>query len=113
MPICFVSLGSTVYSPIDDKAKASDDPTRLRRVRNLLVDPRATILIDRWDEDWANLAWLELRCDGSLAAPGDPDHPPAVAALRAKYPQYATHDLERRPMLRFTPTRAASWGDPD
>ena len=71
------------------------------------------MLIDRWDEDWTRLAWL--RCDGmaSLLEPADDDdraHRAAVAALRSKYRQYATHDLAGRPLIRVVLDRATSWG---
>ena len=52
-----------------------------------------TVLIDRWHEDWSHLAWL--RIDGLASLTDDPvERASAIAALRAKYPQYAGHDLE-------------------
>jgi hypothetical protein len=38
------------------------------------------------------------------------EHAAAIALLRAKYPQYATHRLEERPIIRMTLDRAVSWG---
>ena len=32
------------------------------------------------------------------------------AALRAKYPQYASHDLEARPIIRIGIEDSRSWG---
>jgi PPOX class probable F420-dependent enzyme len=109
VPICFVVIGDTIYSPLDDKPKAGADPQRLGRVRNLRADPRATILIDRWSEDWGELGFVELRCDGGLLAPGAERHAEAIAALRAKYPQYAEHRLDERPLLRFLPAAVTTW----
>ena len=40
-----------------------------------------------------------------MLEPGPEGHAAAVAALRAKYPQYATHRLEGRPILRLEPAR--------
>jgi hypothetical protein len=42
----------------------------------------------------------------------EPDAVPTgiVAALRAKYPPYETHDLESRPLIRIAIERATSWG---
>src|SRR5262249_50796280 len=62
VPICSVVADDVIYSPLDEKPKAAAAPARLRRVRNLAADPRATILLDRWSEDWRELAWLELQC---------------------------------------------------
>jgi PPOX class probable F420-dependent enzyme len=111
VPICFVVLGTTVYSPLDEKPKRTADPHDLRRVRHLLADPRSTLLVDRWDEDWTRLAFVELAVTGSLLEAGAERHLEAVHALREKYPQYAAHRLEERPMLRFDATGVvARWG---
>jgi PPOX class probable F420-dependent enzyme len=120
VPICF-DLDPEVpllHSALDEKPKAVGDPHELARVRDVVRDPRVTILVDRWDEDWTRLAWL--RCNGiaSLLEPdGDraDEHARAVRSLRAKYPQYQAHDLANRPLVRIELERATSWGllDPD
>jgi PPOX class probable F420-dependent enzyme, Rv0121 family len=115
VPICFVldQARPVVYSPLDEKPKRVDEPRELARVRDLLRDPRVSVLVDRWDEDWAQLAWLRCHGAASLLEPAGDDateHRAAVAALRSKYPQYATHDLAGRPIIRIVLERAASWG---
>jgi PPOX class probable F420-dependent enzyme len=130
VPICFV-LGADdpagrvrLYSPLDEKPKSGADPHGLARVRDLLARPEATLLVDRWSEDWDRLAWLRLETRADLLEPGpreaaggaQPDrertreHGAAIVALRAKYPQYAGHRLEDRPILRFTVERTVGWG---
>ena len=113
VPICFVLAGEPpiLYTPIDDKPKRTDDPFALARVRDIEADPRVTVLIDRWDEDWSRLAWL--RCEGraSLLEPGTAlEHTAAVADLRVKYAQYETHRLEQHPLIRMTIDRVTDWG---
>jgi PPOX class probable F420-dependent enzyme, Rv0121 family len=115
VPICFVldQARPVVYSPLDEKPKRVDEPRELARVRDLLRDPRVSVLVDRWDEDWAQLAWLRCHGTASLLEPAGDDateHRAAVAALRSRYPQYATHDLAGRPIIRIVLERAASWG---
>lgn len=119
VPICFVVGADAadgrarLYSPLDDKPKRSDDPHDLGRVRDILVLPEATLLVDRWSEDWTKLAWLRLESRAELLEP-EPrerdEHATAVAALLAKYPQYADHRLRTRPILRFTVERVVAWG---
>jgi PPOX class probable F420-dependent enzyme len=114
VPICFVvGAGSPLrlFSPIDEKPKSTGDPMRLARVRDILARPDVTILVDRWDEDWSRLGWLRLGGTARILEPGDAEHGPAVAALRAKYPQYLDQRLEGRPIIRVTIERATSWGD--
>jgi PPOX class probable F420-dependent enzyme len=121
VPICFV-LGATddrlhrplLYTPIDDKPKASTDPNALGRVRDLLVLPEATVLVDRWDEDWTRLGWVRLYARGEILEPQPherDEHAAAVSALVAKYEQYASHRLSDRPIIRLAVTAVVSWGD--
>ena len=120
VPICFV-LGEQrdgvgrpiVYSPLDEKPKQTPDPMRLARVQDLLVLPEATLLVDRWDEDWRRLAWVRAYGTAELLEPQPrerEEHGAAVTALKQKYPQYADHDLNGRPIIRVSLTRAVSWG---
>ena len=86
VPVCFVATATHAAVPIDTvKPKASTD---LRRRRNLVEDPRATLLVEHWDEDWSSLWWvragLELVADTPSGRRADWDE-----ALRAKYPPYA------------------------
>ncbi|HEX7949320.1 MAG TPA: TIGR03668 family PPOX class F420-dependent oxidoreductase [Candidatus Limnocylindrales bacterium] len=113
IPVCFALDPDrpVLWSPLDEKPKRTADMHHLARVRDIGRDRRVTILVDVWDEDWSRLGWL--RCDGtaSLVEPGDDarETSAAVAALRAKYPQYATHDLAARPLIRIELKRATSW----
>ena len=114
VPICFVleSVRPVLWTPLDEKPKTVDDVMQLARVRDIVVDPRVTVLVDRWDEDWGRLAWFRCLGTAALVESGDDAtaRHAAIAALRAKHPQYAAHDLEARPMIRIAIERAASWG---
>ena len=101
-----------LYTPLDEKPKQDVDPRGLARVRDLLVLPQATLVVDRWDEDWSRLGWIRLYGTGELLEP-EPreveEHAAAVAALRAKYPQYAAQRLETLPVIRVRIERAVGW----
>lgn len=113
VPICFVLLPGEpprVYTPLDEKPKTAADPHDLARVRDIGRRPEIALLVDRWDEDWTQLAWI--RCEGraALLEPPGTEHHEAVTALRAKYPQYRGHDLENRPIMRIELDEVRSWG---
>lgn len=119
VPVCFAAIpdaaaehGVRIYSPLDLKPKASPDPRGLARVRDIVSDPRVSLLIDRWSEDWTDLGWLRLEGVASLVEPDadGAEHATAVAALRLRYPQYRDHDLETRPLIRVTLSRVSGWG---
>jgi PPOX class probable F420-dependent enzyme len=113
VPICF-SLDPArpvLYTPIDDKPKRVDDPLVLARIRDIGADPRAAVLVDRWDEDWTRLAWLRAHGLAEVFKPETgAEHAAAVEALRAKYAQYREHRLETRPIIRITFERVTDWG---
>lgn len=73
-----------VYWVVDQKPKRSP---RIKRIRNLERNPAVELVIDGYDEDWDRLWWVRAsgtgRMVGSAAEGAD-----ALAALRAKYPQY-------------------------
>jgi PPOX class probable F420-dependent enzyme len=98
-PITYARLGDTLVSAIDDKPKRRT-PARLRRLR---ADPRATVTIDRYDDDWTRLAWVQVLATATITDL----HPPALAALRARYPAYAT--APPGPLITFTPVRILCW----
>ena len=114
VPICFVLDPShpVLYTPLDEKPKATDDPLRLARVTDIQADPRVSVLVDRWDENWDRLAWVRILGRASLLQPAADSgaHGEVVTGLRAKYPQYASHDLEARPIIRIGIQDARSWG---
>ena len=114
VPICFVldPARPVLWTPLDEKPKAVDDVAQLARVRDIRVDARVTVLVDRWDEGWTQLAWLRCHGTASIVDPGGSadERDAAMSALRAKHPQYALHDLETRPMIRIELVRTVSWG---
>ena len=100
VPICFIvgdgGSGPVIYTPLDDKPKAVTDVRDLERVRDIVARPDVALLVDRWSENWSRLGWVRVTGKAVLCEPADSpaEHTAAVAALRAKYPQYATHRLE-------------------
>ncbi len=114
VPVCFALAGDAVYIALDEKPKRVR-PQRLRRVRNLLANPNVQLLIDRYDEDWDRLAFVQLSGIASLLAPSSAgaanlrEHAAALALLRAKYSQYAAMDLESRPVIRIAIGHVVSW----
>ncbi len=105
VPICFVVTEDVIWSPIDEKPKSTADPLALARVRDMRRRPDVAVLVDRWSEDWTELAWLRIEGHAELVASEES----VIQALRAKYPQYADHDLAARPNLRISIERTSSW----
>jgi PPOX class probable F420-dependent enzyme len=113
VPVCFVRwTDGRLWIALDQKPKRDHDPRTLARVRDILERPSVALLVERWSEDWSQLAWLRLTGRAWLVEPASV---PAgvIAALRQRYPQYAAHDLESRPMLAIELERVVRWSASD
>jgi PPOX class probable F420-dependent enzyme len=104
VPCCLAVDDLVAYSAVDDKPKRT---VRLQRLADIAAHPVATLLVDEYDEDWSRLWWVRVSGPAREIAAGD-EHDRAVALLRAKYPQYATHRLEG-PVLAVGLERWRSW----
>lgn len=109
VPICYAFDGQALYSAVDAKPKQAA-PEGLRRIRNLRENPRVSIVIDQYDEDWTRLRYVIIQGQADLLTEG-PQFARGVDLLVAKYTQYRTLVLprERGLMIRVTPTRVSSW----
>ena len=103
LPVTFAVADGAVWSAIDDKPKRRPEPARLRYLRRR---PEAALCVDRYDDDWSRLAWVQLL--GTITIVDIEAAPAALAALTARYAPYR----ERRPpgpLLRLEPLRALCW----
>jgi PPOX class probable F420-dependent enzyme len=111
VPIVYARSGGRLWSPIDGKPKRGG---QLARVRYLRARPRASILLDEYGPDWNTLWWIRIDATAEIvegASPVDPEVAGALAALEAKYPQYAEVPVLREDgtLLAFRPERVTSW----
>ena len=60
VPVCFVILDDVVWTPLDEKPKAVDDLRSTRSRARHPGRPGVSLLVDRWSEDWSELAWLRI-----------------------------------------------------
>lgn len=112
VPICFALIEGdepAIVSVLDDKPKSVPDQD-LARVRHILREPRVSVIVDHYDEDWSLLAFVQIRGLARLVGPDDPAHAVAIATLRSKYPQYHAMAIEQRPVMVIEPYRKTSWG---
>ena len=101
VPITFALVGDVIHSAVDAKPKLH---TRLRRLANIAHEPRVSVLVDRYDDDWTALWWI--RADGEARVL--PSSPAALDALTAKYPQYRA-DPPPGPFLEIEVRRWSAW----
>ena len=102
VPVVFVVIGDEIVAPIDHKPKTG---RVLTRVKNIERDPRVTVLVDHWDEDWTRLAWLMVQARAVIESDAPRD---VVKALNARYQQYAP-DEQPDALIRMRPTKLTWW----
>ena len=85
VPVTFVVDGDTVWTAVDAKPKRSAE---LRRHLNIRREPRVSLLVHHWGEDWTRLWWV--RADGTATIGTEAATVERVTGLlRGKYQQYA------------------------
>jgi PPOX class probable F420-dependent enzyme len=108
VPVCFAVSEGALYITIDQKPKG--DVGALKRLRNIIENPVAAFVADRWDEDWSRLGWVMLRGPAEILAHGA-EHDRAQALLRSRYRQYQGMELAGLPVIAIRIERVTSWGD--
>jgi PPOX class probable F420-dependent enzyme len=88
VPITFVlgsgPTGDAVCFAVDAKAKSTRD---LKRLENIASNPKVSVLVDFYDDDWRQLWWV--RADGvARIVERGATFTAAVQGLAAKYSQY-------------------------
>jgi PPOX class probable F420-dependent enzyme len=105
LPVTFTVVDSEIWSAVDDKPKrvAGEE---LARVRWLRARPQSALTVDRYSEDWSELAWVQLI--GTTTVVEVAGHEQVLEALATRYAPYRER-LPRGPLLRLAPERCLFW----
>jgi PPOX class probable F420-dependent enzyme len=103
LPVTFALHDDAIWSAVDDKPKRRPGD-ELAREHWLRARPQSTITVDRYDDDWTRLAWVQIIGSTSITE----THGDVIAALAARYEQYRDRP-PRGPLLRLTPERIVYW----
>ena len=104
VPVVFAVDHDIIYTAVDAKPKRTQ---RLRRLTNIENNPRVSLIVDHYADDWTQLWWV--RADGDAAIHRDDEVvDTGYRLLRAKYSQYQTVPLDG-PVITVTVRRWSSW----
>jgi len=81
VPVCFVLVGSRIFTATDGKPKTT---RALQRFDNVRANPSASLLVDHWDDDWSQLWWVRADGPAHVVEEG-PELDDGIEALREKY----------------------------
>jgi PPOX class probable F420-dependent enzyme len=103
VPVCHVLAGERIYF-----GSAREG----RKVENIRANPRVSVTVDLYSDDWAHIKGVTVQGTARLIARG-PEFARWRDRLYAKYPHYKT-DAALSPsdsvIVEVTPTHVYAWG---
>jgi PPOX class probable F420-dependent enzyme len=105
LPVTFAAAGGSLWSAVDRKPKRRGG-VELARVRWLRRDPRAALTVDRYREDWRELAWLQVL--GEVRVVPVEEGGAALRELARRYLAYR-EEAPPGPLLELRPRRCLCW----
>jgi PPOX class probable F420-dependent enzyme len=104
VPVTFAVDGDLIYTAVDHKPKTT---VNLRRLRNILRNPRVALLTDHYAEDWDALWWVRVDGSASIVEYGQAaEHP--IDVLAERYEQYR-HSRPTGPVIIIRADRWTGW----
>ncbi len=105
VPIVFALDGEAIHTCVDDKPKTT---RQLRRLADIAANPRVSVLVDHYSDDWSQLWWV--RVDG-IATVHDADTDAGAAGLDALARKYVQYRSKRPPgpVITIDRLRWRSW----
>lgn len=101
VPVVFAVEEDVLYSSVDEKPKSS---RRLQRVTNMRREPRVSVLVDEYDEDWTQIWWVRLDGRADVLEDG-PGRERGLELLAEKYSQYRDMPIQGEVIV----VRIESW----
>jgi len=107
VPVVFVLEPDrdVVWTAVDAKPKST---RRLRRLANVEANPRVSLLVDHYDDDWTRLWWVRADGRATISPGADPETSSALDTLAAKYPQYSD-ERPAGPVIRIEIDTWRTW----
>lgn len=104
VPIVFAYEEGVLYSAVDQKPKST---YRLQRLRNIEGNPKVSVLVDHYDDDWSRLWWVRIDGTASVIRSGALFQK-GISLLTGKYDVYTT-EPPPGPLIEIRVERVRSW----
>ena len=107
LPVTFALAEGRIWSAVDEKPKRVPGE-ELARVRFLRRDPRATLTVDRYSDDWEQLAWIQVLGTVEIIETDREGVGLGLESLLVKYEPYR-ESQPPGPLLALAPERFLFW----
>ena len=114
VPIVFASSSRKIYFAIDRKRKQTT--AGLQRLKNLRVNPSATLIIHNYSEDWSQLSYLTVYSKAKILGADSETREKRLASslLKEKYTQYRDQnylpeELQNTILVSLEPYKLVYW----
>jgi PPOX class probable F420-dependent enzyme len=104
VPVTFALHNDAIVTVVDHKPKRS---THLKRLANIAANPRVSLIVDDYADDWDTLWWARADGVARIMEDGSVRHE-AIDRLAMKYGQYREH-RPAGPLLRVEVRRWTGW----
>ena len=105
VPIVFALDEDAIHTCIDDKPKTT---RRLRRLADIAENPRVSVLVDHYSDDWSQLWWIRIDGIATVHEADTAEGAAGLDALARKYPQYRS-ERPPGPVITIDRLRWRSW----
>jgi PPOX class probable F420-dependent enzyme len=105
VPVTFALVEELLCFVVDEIKPKRD--TRLARLADVARDPRVTLLVDHYADDWSALWWVRIDGHADVHDTGNLRER-ALDALAAKYPPYRAV-RPAGPVVAITPAAWTGW----
>jgi PPOX class probable F420-dependent enzyme len=104
VPMTFASADASLYFAVDQKPKRTRN---LQRLRNIVANPRVSVLVDHYEDDWSSLWWVRVDGTARIVEEG-PEFDEAISLLVARYEQYRSN-RPAGPVVEIKVERMTGW----
>jgi PPOX class probable F420-dependent enzyme len=104
VPFVFAAAGRRRFSAVDHKPKRA---RTLRRLANMSADPRVSVLVDHYEDDWTRLWWVRADGEARIVTSGA-EFVLGLQLLASRFHQYRVASPDG-PMIIIDIQRIVGW----
>lgn len=103
VPVVFALVDNVIFTAVDAKPKRT---SRLQRLANIEHEPRCSLIVDHYQDDWSQLWWVRADGEATVVEPAEAGR--GLSVLVARHHQYRD-TAPSGPLLSIRVSRWSGW----